>query len=132
MTTYPPGNFSFFLKSNDYFSEMWANACTDAYNVCEEENLWPFFKNFSPPDKGGYMWWGAADPHYSEWKHVDGILSKIDTGHSGASWSCLMRAMEKIAKRGWDVFVLDNLPILPSPTTKDIHEPPNPPASLPS
>ena len=110
MATYSPGDFSFFLKDNDSFSRMWAQSCEEAYRVCENNELWTFFKNFTPPEDKGYVRWCAEDPHYNEWKRVDSILSKIDKGHSGASWGCLMRTMEKIAKEGWETFVDSNIP----------------------
>jgi len=114
-TTYSPGDFSFFVDNGkDFdFDKMWAQSCTDAYYVCLNENLWPFFKNFSPPPNKGYCWWGKDDPNYDEWRRVNKILSKIDTGHSGASWACLMRVMEKIAKDGWQALVNDNVPRTP-------------------
>ena len=118
MATYPPGDFSFLLKDNDSFSRMWAQSCEEAYRVCENNELWSFFKNFTPPVAKGYMWWAAGDLHYNEWKRVNTILSKIDKGHSGASWACLMRAMEKIAKKGWHTFVKDNAPAHNPPVLK--------------
>lgn len=102
---FSPGDFSFLIKSNDSLSKMWTQSCIDAYNECEKEDLWPFFKNFSPPPNKGYMWWSHDDPNGAEWKRVSKILSKIDKGHSGASWACLMRTLEKIAKIGWDPYV---------------------------
>ena len=100
-----PGDFSFLRKDNDTFSKMWVETCRDAYKVCTEENLWPFFKDFSPPENQGYMWWKKDAPHYDEWARVNKILGKIDNGHSGASWGHLMRTLEYIAKNGWDKYV---------------------------
>ena len=103
MTT--PGDFSFMRKDDDSFSQLWADSCTAAYKVCTEENLWPFFKNISPPENKGYTWWGKDDPNYDEWKRVSKVLAKIDNGHSGASWGCLMRSLGCIAKEGWDKYI---------------------------
>ena len=99
----PPGKFTM-LPATTQMSNFWWQNCEDAYNLITKENLWPFFKNISPPDNKGYMWWGPEDPHYEEWRRVSKILDKIDNGHSGASWGCLMRTMQCIAIDGWDKY----------------------------
>ena len=109
MATYSPGDFEFLIEKNNNFSKRWARSCQEAYRACDDNNLWSFFKDFTPPENRGYTGWKEGDLHYKEWKRADTILSKIDRGHSGASWAYLMRTLEAIAKDGWVTFVKNNI-----------------------
>ena len=66
-------------------------------------NLWNWFKNESPPDNDGYMFWG----HENVNKISDG-LEKND--HSGATFGYCMRQMQFIAKNGFEEYIKYNSP----------------------
>lgn len=90
-----PGDFSFLPAD--------ATMLKNAYDAVTAEGLWDFFRDQSPPADRGYMFWGAP-----ELKKLDPHLESV--GHSGASYGMTMRAMEAIAKKGWDQFVFKNTP----------------------
>ena len=67
----------------------------DMANVVTEENLWDWFKNESPPNDKGYMYW--------EHPNVDKIEKGLDDNpHSGATFGYCMRQMQAIAKQGFE------------------------------
>ena len=57
--------------------------------------LWDWFKNESPPNDKGYMYWG----HPNVEKISDGLT---DNPHSGATFGYCMRQMQAIAKQGFE------------------------------
>ena len=91
MTTYTAGDFSF-LRADD--AEMFKNA----YDAITAEGLWDFFRDQTPPADKGYVFWDAP-----ELKKLSPHLEPM--GHSGGSYGFTMRAMEAIAKKGWEAFV---------------------------
>ena len=81
----PKGDFSF-IKNTIYSISLHYD-----YNVVEKNNLWEFFKNYNG-------------------KSFMSTLTEVDNydwypQHSGSSWSLSMKAMELIAKKGWEHFV---------------------------
>jgi len=57
--------------------------------------LWEWFRNESPPEDKGYMYWGHDN--------VNKISSGLeDNRHSGATFGYAMRCMQSIAKNGFD------------------------------
>tara|TARA_B100000963_G_C22636529_1_gene677914 strand:- start:2381 stop:2698 length:318 start_codon:yes stop_codon:yes gene_type:complete len=57
--------------------------------------LWDWFKNESPPDDRGYMFWGHSN--------IDKISNGLpENPHSGATFGFCMRCMQAIAKDGFD------------------------------
>ena len=57
-------------------------------------NLWKWFRDESPPENQGYMWWGHENIH----KISNGLK---DNPHSGATFGWCMRQMQYIAKNGF-------------------------------
>ena len=57
-------------------------------------DLWTWFRDESPPDNSGYMWWGLENIH----KISNGLS---DNQHSGATFGWCMRQMQSIAKNGF-------------------------------
>ena len=100
--TYSVGDFSY------------DSTLQNAYNVCFSNDRYiDFLKNESPPADKGYIWWNH--PILNE------ISDELDSdGHSGASFACVMRAMQFIATKGWSKYLEKNLP--PS-DEKDIANP---------
>ena len=72
---------------------------TDAYQVMTRLGAWEWLRTAEPPAEQGFMFWS---PRPSELEAID---AAIDKGHSGASYGVTMRAMEAIAKKGWEVFL---------------------------
>ena len=57
--------------------------------------LWDWFRNESPPENMGYMYWGHDN--------VNKISSGLeDNRHSGATFGYAMRCMQAIAKDGFE------------------------------
>jgi hypothetical protein len=100
MSRYTPGNFSFLPAAE-------AALYKNAYDAITAEGLWDFFRDQTPPDGKGYMFWGAP-----ELKKLEPHLEPM--GHSGGSYGFTMRTMEAIAKKGWDQFVFENMPDEPA------------------
>ena len=100
------GDFSHFYKDNNWSKKWWIDV-EEGYKVVTDENLWPFFETYSPSKKTGFIF--SNDKDYTLVSNqLDKKLSH--QGHLGASWGCLMRCFEKIAKVGWEQFVIANLP----------------------
>jgi hypothetical protein len=68
-----------------------------AFNAISQLELWPYMRNFTGES---FM--------FSQEKNVSMIYNKIEElgyhGHSGASFGCIMRAMQYIAINGLDSF----------------------------
>ena len=92
-TTYNNGDFSF-IKD-----KLWRRMMDHAYKETTKLNLWDFFKQESPPDDLGYMFWDC-----SELDELRDTLDELD-GHSGASLGYCLRSIEYIAKQGWNSYV---------------------------
>jgi hypothetical protein len=88
------GDFSF-VKS-----EMDRIFYEDAYSAIKKtDDGWAFLKTNSPPSNMGFMMW--SHPTLDK---INNNMSQI-ANHSGASFALTMRAMESIAKNGWDTWV---------------------------
>jgi hypothetical protein len=70
----------------------------DAYDTISKLTLWDWLAKPDVPGKNGFV--GSTDRTVAE---VSDAMSY--TGHSGSSFAYVMRAMELIAKRGWDYYV---------------------------
>ena len=64
-------------------------------DVVTRVQLWNWLKTESPPEDTGYMWWG----HDNIRKISDGLGS--NNNHSGSSFACALRNMQRIAKVGF-------------------------------
>ena len=95
MTT--PGDFSF-IKDNDTRITL-----NQTYQAVTNTRSWDFLREYSPPDGQGFMF--ASHPQLSK---IAWECEKLGCGHSGASWGLAMRAMEVIAKKGWEYYVSNN------------------------
>jgi hypothetical protein len=64
------------------------------------EGGWEFLRSFTPPADKGFMFTLPTGKH----KEIDEAISNRYGGHSGASYACTMRVLERIAKDGWDAY----------------------------
>ena len=89
------GDFSFI--DDPLFRE----SLTYDFNAINEigEEAWEAFMNHDPDHSFMY------NTHGPIW---DKIQKNVYPGHSGASYGISMRIFEKIAKYGWEQFVLEN------------------------
>lgn len=95
---YGNGQFEFIWDSSD--RALYKNM----HSAITQTELWDWMSTYSPPQ--GFM--------FSEAPELDRINVKmredpISGGHSGASYGCMMRAMEFIAKNGYEAFKADIL-----------------------
>ena len=72
----------------------------DMADTVDRLELWDWFKNESPPENRGYMYWGHEN------------VSKISNGlenndHSGATFGYCMRQMQAIASKGFNTWKED-------------------------
>ena len=92
MTT-PAGNFSFIKDS------MWRVMCEEMYAAVTAADAWTSMKE--DPGDGGFMFSGAP------------VVARVsahlnDTvGHSGSSFGITMRAMQRLARVGWDTWAAE-------------------------
>lgn len=107
--SYPRGDFSFIddcptYKGTGYSKNMDKIMFRDAFKAIESvEGGWEFMAK-DDPGEGGYMFGGSEDSRKRE--QIDDAMSKNDSmGHSGASYSLTMRAMQYLAKNGWYRFI---------------------------
>jgi len=84
--------------SYDFVSANSRTMYTTAHAAITQLELWDFIKK--DPGQGGFMFCNAEE--------INLIASKIEqlgyNGHSGASFGCTMRAMQYIAKHGYETF----------------------------
>jgi hypothetical protein len=66
---------------------------------------WAILKRPDVPGPNGFMFSEFKDPLVKE--TMETINKKMDCGHSGASYGWTMRNMESIAKKGWEVYMLE-------------------------
>ena len=67
----------------------------DMADTIDRLQLWEWFKNESPPEGQGYMYWGH--------ENVQKISDNLENNnHSGATFGFAMRCMQAIAKQGFD------------------------------
>jgi hypothetical protein len=101
------GNFNL-LPIPGYEKEM----LDDMYKAITQAELWTWMAHPSIPGDGGFMF--SSHPEIAE------ISKKLKyTEHSGSSFGLCMRVMQKIARRGWDVYVVD---VWKTPTCKCMRE----------
>jgi hypothetical protein len=76
-----------------------------AITQCE---LWDWLRRYSPPDGKGFMF--STTP---ELERINKKMFEQDIagGHSGSSYGCTMRAMEYIAKNGYEKYNECNITI---------------------
>jgi hypothetical protein len=81
------------LKISDWEREM----LDDAYKAVTKANKWGFLRRPDVPGPKGFM--------FSDWPEMKDIDIFMEYGgHSGSSYGMTMRAMEFIAKNGWDAY----------------------------
>jgi hypothetical protein len=66
---------------------------------------WDILARSDVPGSNGFMFSEFKDPLVRG--TMEAIDKKLDSGHSGASYGWTMRNMESIAKKGWEVFMLN-------------------------
>jgi hypothetical protein len=100
--TSQPGDFSTEGTIDSFSLSM----LDDAYKaVNSTPSGWEVLKRPDVPGSNGFMFSEFKDPLVK--KTMDAINQKIDSGHSGASYGWTMRNMESIAKKGWEVYMLN-------------------------
>ncbi len=93
-----PGDFTFLA---DYSHEV--QMLDSAYKaVSSVDGAWDFLKTYSPPEGEGFMF--VRNPPL-KLKQIEDAILAADGGHSGSSFGFVMRAMEYIAKNGWDGYI---------------------------
>lgn len=94
-TTYEKGDFSFIKES------MTRTAYTEAYTAIEKAEAWDLVA--AGPGEGGFVFGGREIQARLAPYYVDSL------GHSGSSYAFTFRAMERLAKIGWDAFVTESI-----------------------
>lgn len=90
---YPtPGDFAWMKSKGD------ADMLTDMWAAVTAADAWGFVR--SDPGDGGFM--------FSNSNKISAIMSHSKIGHSGASMAVTLRAIQGIARNGWDWFVTTN------------------------
>ena len=98
---YARGDFSFIKRDSE------RAMLEDAFQVISEtEGAWDYLVQKGVPDpNSGFM--------FSRDSFLMKLGEKVDRhgkiGHSGATYGCTMREMERIAKKGWDTYVSEKL-----------------------
>lgn len=64
------------------------------------EGGWEFLRTYTPPADQGFMFSLPTGKR----KEIDEAISNRYGGHSGATYGCTMRVLERIAKDGWDAY----------------------------
>lgn len=74
-------------------------SCEDMYEAITKANMWGEMKY--DPGQGGFMFSGA--------EVVDRVSAVLNdrVGHSGASFGMTMRAMQRLARIGWEAWVAE-------------------------
>lgn len=102
------------LNLNTHSIEM----LEDAYQAVTKANKWGFLRRPDVPgrpnEKFGFVPHFQKDEHKKAYADID-VFMEYD-GHSGGSYAWVMRAMEYIAKNGWDEYVNS---VGPKPVIKD-------------
>jgi len=60
--------------------------------------VYDWFRNVDPPDNCGYIWWENETVE----KLRNHKITHSRVGHSGASLACTFRALQDIAKNGFE------------------------------
>ena len=84
------------------FVDQWSRPYLEnahwAITQCE---LWDWLRTYSPPDGKGFMFSTTAEMERIKNKMNE---QEIAGGHSGSSYGATMRAMEYIAKNGYETY----------------------------
>ena len=83
----------------DWPHHMLAGTTKDICDAITRNNLWTWFKNYSPQENDGFMWC-----KHSNLELISNDEAVLASGHSGGSWACSMRGAECIAKEGWSTY----------------------------
>lgn len=94
--TYPFGDVSFFDCSSS------RSALGKALAVIDKSDF-DFLSTYSPPENKGFIFTKDEDKP-AKLKDIEKRVSNSD-GHSGTSFGWTMRALQFIAKKGWDEYV---------------------------
>jgi hypothetical protein len=88
-------------KYDDLFATYEATLYADADQAVTKAGLWDWMREFTPRRDQGFL--------FTSHPNIDVISShmKLADQHSGASFAITMRAMEYIAKNGWDKWVAE-------------------------
>ena len=90
---YNPGDFSFITDPE------WATALESGYRAVDINKLWHWLTTYQPEDNKGFM--------FSSHPNLTIINDALDYNpHSGASWACMIRNLQFIAKHGWVYYIL--------------------------
>jgi hypothetical protein len=90
---YGNGQFEFIRDSSD--QALYKNM----HDAISQTELWDWMSTYSPPE--GFMNSDAPEVTRINAKMFEDTISQ---NHSGASYGCMMRAMEFIAKNGYQAF----------------------------
>lgn len=97
-----PGDFSTENTIDSHSQSM----LIDAFKAVDSTlGGWAILKRPDVPGSNGFMFSEFEDPLVKE--TMTAIDAKLDEGHSGASYGWTMRSMESIAKKGWEVYMLE-------------------------
>ena len=98
---YLPGDFSFMKRKEGSeeekeWAKRWAEVCADGYKAVDKLDLWHWLATYEP--ENGFMF--CSHPNMT-------LITDALTfnPHSGASWGCMMRIMQRIAKHGWSSYI---------------------------
>jgi hypothetical protein len=97
-----PGDFSTENTIDSHSQSM----LIDAFKAVDStRGGWAILKQPDVPGPNGFMFSEFKDPLVRD--TMETINKKMDGGHSGASYGWTMRNMESIAKKGWEVYMLE-------------------------
>jgi hypothetical protein len=92
----PAGDFSWHPDTS--LREM----LTDAYKATDAvPGAWTWFRTQLPPEDKGYMFWGDAIGQE--------IAKRMQYNHSGGSYGTTMRLLQRMAYKGWDAWIQEEL-----------------------
>jgi hypothetical protein len=104
-----PGDFTQFN-----FAPYEVTMLVDAYiAISKVPGGWEYLARPTVPAGDSFMF----GPETPTMKAINDAMTF--TGHSGASYGMTMRAMEFIAKKGWDAYVASCRPLPPPPTAQE-------------
>ena len=89
------GEFDF----SDEYSQLYFKSAHQTISRCE---LWNWMRNFEPQEGRGFMF-SEGVPELERLKD-ELFKDPVNSGHSGASYGCMMRNMEYIAKNGYSAY----------------------------
>lgn len=92
------GEFNYEYVSS--YSQLYYKSAHKAITNCE---LWNWLRNYQLNEDRGFMFTQGV----TELDRINEEMAKdpVNDGHSGASYACIMRSMQYIAKNGYDDFI---------------------------